>query len=265
VIVDHGLQPGSAAVAASTADWLTAQGLDPVHVVAVVVDDGGGPEDAARNARYRALDEVADRTGAVAVLLGHTREDQAETVLLGLARGSGARSLAGMASVRGRYRRPLLALSRATVHAAVPPEAPVWSDPHNLDPAYLRVRVRHELLPALREVLGPGVDAALARTADLLRADADALDALAEQAYRDLGGSAADLDVAALVDLPPAVLSRVLRRAAIAAGCPAADLGADHVAALVELISDWHGQGSPALPGGVRAVRRCGRLSLRTP
>jgi tRNA(Ile)-lysidine synthase len=114
-------------------------------------------------------------------------------------------------------------------------------------------------------VLGPGVDAALARTAELLRADADALDALAEQAYPDLGDAPIDLDVAALAALPSALLSRVVRRAAIAAGCPAGDLGADHVAGLVDLVSDWHGQGSPALPGGVRAVRRYGRLSLRTP
>jgi tRNA(Ile)-lysidine synthase len=263
VVVDHQLQEASGAVAAATSRWLRTAGLDPVEVVPVTVSGAGGPEDAARRARYAALEAAAERFGAAAVLLGHTRDDQAETVLLGLGRGSGARSLAGMASRRGRYRRPLLALPRATVHQALPESAPVWTDPHNADPAYRRVRVREEVLPVLEAALGPGVSAALARTADLLRADADALTELADRAYADLGADPTALDLAALADLPAAVRSRVLRTAAIAAGAPPGALRAEHIAALADLVTQWRGQGSPALPGGVRAHRGCGRLSLR--
>jgi tRNA(Ile)-lysidine synthase len=259
--VDHGLQDGSAARAQSLARQLTELGLAPVTCLSVTVDGAGGPEAAARRARYAALGEAARRLGAVAVLLGHTRDDQAETVLLGLARGSGARSLAGMASRSGCYRRPLLALGRATVRAAAQ-GLPVWEDPHNADPAFTRARVRHEALPALEAVLGPGVAAALGRTADLLRDDADALDAWAEDCRARLTGADGELPVAGLRDLPPAVRSRVVRGALLAAGTPAGALGRDHVAGVVRLVTHWHGQGPLDLPGGVRAHRSCGTLHL---
>ncbi len=260
VVVDHGLQEGSAQVAARTADWLRTL-ADPVELASVHVDpaEPGGPEAAARAARYTALEQAAARTGAAGVLLGHTREDQAETVLLRLARGSGARSLAGMAPVRGIYRRPLLGLARADVRAAVPPGAPVWEDPHNVHRGYARVRVRLDVLPALAAAVGPGAVAALARTADLLRADADALDGWAAERYgalRDADGLALD----GLAALPEAVRRRVLRRAAIDAGAPGGDLSAEHVAALDDLVVRWRGQGPPALPGPLTAERRCGRL-----
>lgn len=259
VVVDHGLQPATVEVATRTADWLRGLGLAPVELVAVQVDGAGGPEAAARRARYDALDAVAERCGAGAVLLGHTRDDQAETVLLGLARGSGARSLAGMAPVRGRYRRPLLVLPRATVRAAVPDGAPVWHDPHNDDDAYARVRVRRDALPALQDALGPGVPEALTRSAELLRADADALDGWADRAWEGLATDDG-LALQPLAELPAAVRSRVLRRALLTAGAAAGDLTADHVAAVDALVVAWRGQGSPALPGGVGVARRCGRL-----
>ena len=146
----------------------------------------GGPEAAARDARYAALDDAAERLGAAAVLLGHTRDDQAETVLLGLARGSGIRSLSGMAAASGpagRYRRPFLQLDRQTARkACLVQSIPVWDDPHNIDPAYTRSRLRHEGLPALEKALGKGVVEALARTAQLSRDDADALDTWAAEA-----------------------------------------------------------------------------------
>ncbi|NEC77799.1 tRNA lysidine(34) synthetase TilS, partial [Streptomyces sp. SID7958] len=136
--------------------------------------------------RYAALDAAAERHGATAVLLGHTRDDQAETVLLGLARGSGIRSLSGMAAVSGadgRYRRPFLQLDRQTARRACMVQSlPVWDDPHNADPAFTRSRLRHEGLPALEKALGKGVVEALARTAQLSRDDADALDAWASRA-----------------------------------------------------------------------------------
>ncbi|MGH8869182.1 MAG: tRNA lysidine(34) synthetase TilS, partial [Actinomycetes bacterium] len=180
VTVDHGLQDGSASRATALARTLGAMGLSPSEVVRVEVDGEGGPEAAARRARYTALDGAATRLRAAAVLLGHTRDDQAETVLLGLARGSGARSLAGMRAVSGRYLRPLLDVSRTTTEAACAASGlEPWSDPQNTDPAYARARVRHEALPVLDRLLGPGIADALARTARLLADDADALDAWA--------------------------------------------------------------------------------------
>jgi tRNA(Ile)-lysidine synthetase-like protein len=186
VTVDHGLQDGSAQRAREVGALLARLGLDPVEVVHAPAGAGAGrhgPEGNARTARYGALDGAVRRYRADAVLLGHTRDDQAENVLLGLARGSGARSLAGMAGRVGFYRRPLLDLSRDTVRAAVPPGVKPWDDPHNADPAFARARVRHRVLPVLEDELGPGVTEALARTAALLRADADALDGWADRAY----------------------------------------------------------------------------------
>lgn len=266
VTVDHGLQPGSADRAAALAGRLTKLGLAPVEVAVVTVGSAGGPEAAARAARYAALNAAADRLDAVAVLLGHTRDDQAETVLLGLARGSGPRSLAGMAPVSadGRYRRPLLGVDRATTAAACAAEGlPVWDDPHNCDPAFTRVRVRRDVLPALTRALGPGVPEALARTADLLRQDAAALDEWAARAAAsaaEAAGPDRGLAVDRLAELPTAVRRRVLRSAAIAAGCPPGELFAVHVEAVDALVVDWHGQLGIDLPAGITARRHYGRL-----
>jgi tRNA(Ile)-lysidine synthase len=261
VTVDHGLQPGSAARARSVAAHLVAAGLDPVETVHLRVAGPGGPEGAARRARREVLESTARRHGDAAVLLGHTRDDQAETVLLGLARGSGARSLGGMAPVTGRWLRPLLGLPRDAVRGAAPVDESrglPWEDPHNDDPSYARSRLRHRVLPVLEAELGPGIAAALARTADLLRDDADALDAWAAGAPADPEG----LDVAALAALPPAVRRRVLRRAALGAGSPATDLTAAHVRAVEALVTGWRGQSWVDLPGGVRARREGARVRL---
>jgi tRNA(Ile)-lysidine synthase len=253
VHVDHGLHPDSATQAATVVAQAAALGLD-THVRTVTT---APTETAARAARYAALDAVVAETGAAAVLLGHTRDDQAEQVLLGLARGSGARSLAGMPKQRGSYLRPLLALPRATTERACEAQGLTpWHDPANDDPRHARNRVRHAVLPVLEENLGPGVAAALARTADLLRQDADALDAIAD-AYDTT------LDTKALAALPPAIRSRVLRRAAIAAGAPPTDLTAAHVAAIDALVTAWHGQERVDLPGGLAAVRACDTLAFR--
>ncbi|MFI0818982.1 tRNA lysidine(34) synthetase TilS [Streptomyces sp. NPDC021098] len=281
VTVDHGLQPGSDVRAAEVAERMRELGLAPVESVAVVVGRDGGPEAAARDARYAALDLAAERHDAAAVLLGHTRDDQAETVLLGLARGSGTRSLSGMARVSGtggRYRRPFLQLDRHTVRqACLAQSLPVWDDPHNVDPAYTRSRVRHEALPVLEKALGKGVVEALARTAQLSRDDADALDAWAARAEADVvrtaptpapgaGSGAADaveLDTVGLHGLPPAVRRRVLRRAAIAAGAPAGSLFARHIEEVDRLITGWRGQRAINLPGRVEVRREGGRLVIR--
>jgi tRNA(Ile)-lysidine synthase len=257
VTVDHGVQDGSAERAEDVAATCTELGLDPVVVQRVVVHGTGGPEAAAREARYAALGAVADGLDARAILLGHTLDDQAETVLLGLARGSGARSLSGMAARRGRLRRPLLEIRRVTtLEACQALDLVPWADPHNSDPAYARVRIRHHALPALVDALGTGVAEALARTAGLLRADADALDFWAGQ-IADPG------DATELSELPAAVRGRVLRTAAIAAGVPAGSLTAAHVREIERLVIDWHGQGPVSLPGGLVADRSCDRLCFR--
>jgi tRNA(Ile)-lysidine synthase len=272
VTVDHGLQAGSAEQAARVTGVLTGMGLDPVHSLRVAVagrELGAGPEAAARQARYAALDSCASAAAAVVILLGHTMDDQAETVLLGLARGSGARSLAGMASRNGRYLRPLLGIRRAQTAAACDAAGlQPWQDPHNSDPGYARVRVRNQILPVMEELLGPGVADALARSADQLRADADALDSIASAEAERLAagdhGLAADalgtLPADALGTLPAAIRTRVLRYAAIAAGCPAGALSARHVSEMDALVMLWRGQRWTDLPGGVRCQRRCGRL-----
>jgi tRNA(Ile)-lysidine synthase len=239
----------------------------------------GGPEAAARSARYTALEQEARQTGAAAVLLGHTRDDQAETVLLGLARGSGARALAGMPARRGRFRRPMLGLARATLReACLAQRLEPWDDPHNRDPSYARVRVRHQALPALEEALGPGIAEALARSAAQLAADCEALDDIARAeegriqgpgAAGDMtgdttgdttGGILAALDIEGLAGLAPAIRTRVLRQAALRAGCPGGSLTATHVAALDALVTGWHGQRGTDLPGAVQVQRRYGRL-----
>jgi tRNA(Ile)-lysidine synthase len=274
VTIDHRLQAGSTARAQQTAEVMTALGLSPALSIGVTVAPPGaslypGPEAAARNARYAALDQAAENTGAVRILLGHTLDDQAETVLLGLARGSGARSLAGMAPSSGRYLRPLLGIRRDQTRAACAALGlEVWNDPQNHDPALTRARVRDQLMPALAEALGPGVAEALARTADLLRADADVLDGIAAADADILGGLAAARDqgwpTAALAAMPEAIRHRLLRLAAVAAGSPAGALSHRHIARMDELVTSWHGQRWADLPGGVRCGRRYGKLLFIT-
>jgi tRNA(Ile)-lysidine synthase len=262
-IIDHGLQEGSAQVAQQAAQECARLGLDPVVVERVdVAERGVGPEAAAREARRAALEEMATRLGASAILLAHTRDDQAETVLLRLARGSGARSLAAMAPVTGHWRRPLLDLPRDVVRASAA-NLVTWEDPHNVDPAFARTRVRHVALPALTEALGPDVVAGLARSARLLRDDAEALDQAAHDAFVAASDAEGALDVTALSALPRALRTRVIRQGALAAGCPASALTAEHIDRLEALVSDWRGQGPVDLPGGIAGERRCGRLALR--
>ena len=266
VTVDHGLQPGAAEQALAVVEQMRALGAE-AHAVRVEVGTTGGPEAAARTARYEALDAAAADQDADTILLGHTRDDQAETVLLGLARGSGARSLSGMAPRQGRYRRPLLDLTREDTRAACAAEQLTpWEDPHNDDPAYTRVRVRRNVLPVLERELGPGVTEALARTARLLRDDADALDDVASEALARATADDGSLDTDLLRHEPAAVRRRVLRRTALEAGCPGTELFAVHVDALDALVTDWRGQVGVDLPGGLRATRQGGSIAIaKTP
>lgn len=244
LIVDHQLQQGSGQVADRAAAQLSGLGVR-AEVVTVVVGSAGGPEAAAREARHAAL----DATDAEAILLAHTLDDQAETVLLGLGRGSGPRSIAGMAAVDGRRRRPFLQLRRAdTERICRAYGLSWWDDPHNRDPAFRRSRLRAEAMPLLEDVLGGGVAEALARTADQLRTDGAHLDALADAVD-------APNEVAVLAALPPALRSRVLRRAALDGGADASALTSGHLAELDRLVTDWHGQRRIELPGGIACVR----------
>ncbi|GGP35885.1 tRNA lysidine(34) synthetase TilS [Saccharothrix coeruleofusca] len=249
VVVDHGLQPGSAEVAARAARTCAELGL-AAEVRTVVVDGPGGPEAAARRARYAAL-----RPERGLVLLGHTRDDQAETVLLGLGRGSGPRSIAGMRPLDPPWGRPLLGVPRAATAAACAELGlEPWTDPHNADPAFTRVRLRTEVLPLLEDVLQGGVADALARTAAQLREDCDALDELA---------AAFDGDCCAVGDLdglPAALRRRVLRRWLLAEGVP--ELSDSHLRSVDALVGDWRGQGGVWLAGGFVARRAHGRLIL---
>ncbi len=296
VTVDHGLQPGSSRRAEAVADWARDQGLDPVEAVPVRVGGRtGGPEAAAREARYEALIDAARRHEVAAVLLGHTRDDQAETVLLALARGAGPRGLAAMQERRELagvpLLRPLLDVAREdTRKACAALGLTPWDDPHNADPAYARSRVRADLLPALVDALGPGVVDNLARTARLLADDTAALDDLAAAALaaapvpeptsaggpapatptagggdrpvavRPVRAAEGGLAVEALAQLPAAVRTRVLHAWARELGASPAALSHRHVVALDALVTDWHGQGAVHLPGGLPVVRRAGRL-----
>ncbi|MGZ8735856.1 MAG: tRNA lysidine(34) synthetase TilS [Nocardioides sp.] len=260
VTVDHGLQEGSAEHTARVVQQMADLGVD--ETVSARVDvraSGQGPEAAAREARYAVLAEVAERMASGVVLLGHTLDDQAETVLLGLARGSGGRSIAGMRRAFHPFRRPLLDLTRAQTTAACVAEGHAfWSDPHNDDPRFSRSRVRNRVMPVLEQELGPGVAAALARTADMLQADMATLDAMAERALAEVARDGG-LDSSALETENAAILMRVLRLAALEAGCPGSELFRVHVLALTDLVQG-SGRGKQIqLPGHVTAYRE-GRL-----
>lgn len=266
VTIDHGLQAGSDEVAERAAEAARAHGLE-ARVVRVDVGSDGGPEAAARDARYAALREAATAFGAEAVLLAHTLDDQAETVLLGLARGAGATSLAGMSPDRSdddmRWLRPLLAVRRATTRAACAAQELVpWEDPHNLDPRFARVRVRSRVLPVLEAELGPGIAEALARTAEQLREDAAAFEEMIEETIEDIvepAEAGIAISVAALAANPPALRHRIIRH--VVASEFHASLTRIQTVEVARLVTDWTGQGPVDLPG-CRARRVAGRIEI---
>ena len=259
--VDHQLQSASGEQAVKVIAQLKAMGINENEILKVNVEISQGLEASARKARYEALEKCAEKYRAVAIYLGHTRDDQAESVLLGLARGSGTRSLSAMAQVNGKYLRPLLTITHdQTEKACTEMNLSPWNDPHNSDNQFARVRVRNVVLPTLEENIGPGISDALARSANLLRDDADALDQWAEKEIETMNLS--DLECEALAALPKAIRTRILRRAIYEAGAPSGSLSADHVSAVEALVTAWSGQGPAHLPGGVKVSRLSGRLSL---
>ena len=252
VTVDHGLQTVTAEVAARVAATAESWGV-PAEVMTVSIDAGEeGLEAAARAARYSALETARVQAGADWILTAHTRSDQAETVLLGLMRGSGTRSLAGMSPLNGHLMRPLLGLDRDQTEASCRAQGiEIWNDPMNADTAYSRVRAR-QLLAGLETELGQPITANLARTADLCRADADFIDARAEAAGQRIRG-AVSVPVEDFTALDDAVLSRVVRDWVISLGVPGQNLGAKRVAELCALIRDRK-RGRLSLPGDTEVV-----------
>ncbi|WP_167132090.1 tRNA lysidine(34) synthetase TilS [Paramicrobacterium chengjingii] len=260
ITVDHGLQPGSGTVAERTAQTLATWGIE-AHIEQVTVTDAGGPEAAARNARYRAIDAVADRTGVELVMLGHTLDDQAESVLLGLARGSGAGSLKAMVPLNGRYARPLLGVRRKqTRDSCMARGIEVWDDPQNDDDAFARVRARRIVLPVFEKELGPGIAEALARTAEQSREDEDAFEQMIEEFIEEVcepAEAGIAVEVSALAHNPAALRNRLIRYVAQAEF--GASLSRTHTLAIAALVTDWRGQGPINVPG-ISVSRRGDRI-----
>jgi tRNA(Ile)-lysidine synthase len=264
LIVDHGLQRGSERVAATAREQALALGCVDAQVLSVVVGSAGGPEGAAREARYAALQAAR---GDASVLLGHTLDDQAETVLLGLGRGSGARSIAGMRPYQPPWCRPLLSVRRTVTRQACDELAlKPWHDPHNFERRFTRARLRLEVMPLLEEALGGGVSEALARTATALQEDTDTLDELAQRTLAEFGAGEG-LDTARLAELPAALRCRVIRGWLLAGG--ATGLTDKQIRGVDILVTAWRGQGGVAVGSALRgqrlfAGRRDGMLTLHT-
>lgn len=261
-VIDHSLQPNSDQVAANTAKQLAGLGFEEVHIKKVSVGKKGGPEAAAREARYTALEALRLKTKAHFVLLGHTASDQAETVLLGLVRGSGAKSLSGMATRSRFLLRPILAIERKTTEDFCRDSGiKFWSDPQNNDSRYLRVLIRKTILPFLERKLGGSVAKSLIRTSDQLREDGQYLDAEANKKYSKLAkvsDSSVSFDAVLLGKLPTALLNRVIKIALDGLG---KESSRTHILAATDLILSWHGQKPLALPG-VRMERKANTITF---
>ena len=261
-VIDHSLQKDSDKVAAQTAKTLAALGFEEVVVKKIAVGKAGGPEAAARTARYTALETIRQKTKSNFVVLGHTASDQAETVLLGLVRGSGSKSLSGMSEKTGVLLRPLLGIERATTEAFCKDSGiKYWSDPQNKDEKFLRVMIRKHVLPFLEKQLGGSVAASLVRTSDQLREDNTYLESQADKSfkkYAKVSGSGISFDAKALEKLPAAILNRVIKKALDGFG---SESSRTHVLAVSDLVLSWHGQKPLALPG-VRVVRKGNTISF---
>jgi tRNA(Ile)-lysidine synthase len=266
-IVNHNLQEGSMEVALRTKRVLTEIGFDVVEIMDVHIQQNSlGMEAAARNARYGALTEFATKHNVALTMLGHTLDDQAETVLLGLARGSGAKSIAGMPTLSpdGKYLRPLLGITRKeTVAYCEDVGLDYWSDPQNLDTKFSRVKVRLNVLPVLEEELGPGIASALSRTAEILQDDLEYLEAQADDAFKEITtttNNSVVIDTEGLEKLPKALATRVIHKSLSLLGTEPAKVQID---AVMELVTNWHGQKPLTLPS-VRVERKGKEIILKS-
>lgn len=266
-IVNHNLQEGSMEVALRTKGLLTEIGFSVVEIMDVVVQQNSlGMEAAARNARYGALTEFAQKHNALVTMLGHTQDDQAETVLLGLARGSGAKSIAGMPTLSpdGKYLRPLLGITRKeTVSYCEDTGLNYWSDPQNLDTKFSRVRARLKVLPVLEEELGPGIAQALSRTAEILQDDISYLESQADKAFGEVAkttNNSVIIDTDLFEKLAKALAKRVIHKSLSLMGAEPAKVQIDSV---MELVTNWHGQKPLTLPS-VRVERKGKEIILKS-
>ena len=261
-VIDHSLQNNSDKVAAQTSKTLASLGFEEVVVKKIAVGKAGGPEAAARTARYTALETLRQKTKSHFIVLGHTSSDQAETVLLGLVRGSGSKSLSGMSEKTGVLLRPLLGIERATTEAFCKDSGiKYWSDPQNKDEKFLRVMIRKHVLPFLEKQLGGSVAASLVRTSDQLREDNTYLESQADKSfkkYAKVSGSGISFDAKAIEKLPAAIVNRVIKKALDGFG---SESSRTHVLAVSDLVLSWHGQKPLALPG-VRVVRKGNTISF---
>ena len=266
-IVNHNLQEGSMEVALRTKRVLSEIGFDVVEIMDVHIQQNSlGMEAAARNARYGALTEFATKHNVALTMLGHTLDDQAETVLLGLARGSGAKSIAGMPTLSpdDKYLRPLLGITRKeTVAYCEDVGLDYWSDPQNLDTKFSRVKVRLNVLPVLEEELGPGIASALSRTAEILQDDLEYLEAQADDAFKEITtttNNSVVIDTEGLEKLPKALATRVIHKSLSLLGTEPAKVQID---AVMELVTNWHGQKPLTLPS-VRVERKGKEIILKS-
>ena len=258
IIVDHQLFPESNSVALNAKKQCEDLGIEEVIIKKVNVEQNHeGLEAAARIARYEAFENVLQETNAQVILLAHTQDDQAETVLMRLTRGSGAKSLSGMAQVSGKYLRPFLHLRKKLVHDSLDLIGlKAWQDPANTDHQFLRVKVRHELMPKIIEVLGESAISSLDKTSQLLRLDNQALEDLAQQFFESQKDVKTNgLEISELEKLPEAIRTRVLRIFAIASGVHPGPFSFEHIEAIDALVKNWHGQGNVDLPGFIQATR----------
>lgn len=241
LVVDHGLQPGSADVAERAA--AAAREFGFASTVANVTVGPGNVEAAAREARYAALLESGRD-----VWVAHTVDDQAETLLLGALRGNPS----GMAQRNGKIVRPFLHIRRAdTVGACEELGLEVWNDPMNDDPAYRRVAMRRSIIPALTDLLGGDAVPALAATANRIAADQALIEQLADltptTSCVELEGDAGPVRRRRLAKW---LLDEEVR------------VQGDQLAAIEALVTNWRGQGPIAVGGGRSVVRVDGKLVL---
>jgi tRNA(Ile)-lysidine synthase len=259
VVVDHGLQDDSAEVASQAQTTLTQMGVAST-IIRVSVDGSGNVEDNARTARYDAILQHQKHSGAAAVLLGHTLDDQAETVLLGLTRGSGPASIRGMATYTHPWLRPFLAIPRDTTVGCVSDAGySFWLDPHNTDRRFVRPRIRHDLLPAIEDILGPGIPSALANTAALIAEDDDYLTSLADGHLSALSTTPGRLPAQPLAELPSPIRRRVLR--AWVRETAGASMTLPQTEMVDALVVAWKGQG-PVNIAGAKLSRQEGFLLI---
>jgi len=244
VIIDHGLQNDSAQVALNAKQTAESLGVE-AEVKTVQVGTEGGLENAARDARYEALNQAMEEFNAEYLLLGHNLNDQAESVLLGLMRGSGPRSIAGMREVTGSTLRPLLSMTRDELRQACQDQGlEFWDDPHNDDPKFSRVQIR-QILSKLEQSGSQGVIQALARTADQMYETEEIIGPLIEAEIQQINNSK-EVDVEFLQSLTTAVRRRVIHKLG---HLNATELSRFHVLEVEKLVTNWHGQKPLNLPG----------------